>query len=356
MSSNRNTYKDTLQLIADILSVEHSTEELKIKLSTTQINWDQFVSIASDHLVLTTCYCRLQQKELIELLPQELSSYLKSITTINRNRNLSLLEQIKRITSIFNEYHIDYVFLKGAALLVGKYYEDLGERMIGDIDILVDNDQINDAFELLLKNSYVKQSASIKDRFFSHRHLDRLTSDDNLAAVELHYYLVKQPKENLLTTKDILNKKQHIEQIPIPRLEDLYNHNILSLQINDKAHYYSRINLRSAYDTIVMMRGYSDALKESANNYITSYFSIHSIFFKEFHRMSLDTSKIAKFKSRLHSPRLHSLHEKKLKILELLSLMPSRVNTFFKNKDYRNAIYHDRQRIFEELKAKFLKR
>ena len=46
------------------------------------------------------------------------------------------------MSEILNNEKIDYVFIKGAAMLLGGYFTDIGERMIGDIDFLVNVKEI----------------------------------------------------------------------------------------------------------------------------------------------------------------------------------------------------------------------
>ena len=41
------------------------------------------------------------------------------------------------LIDLYLEEKIDYVFIKGTAMLLGGYFTDIGERMIGDIDFLV---------------------------------------------------------------------------------------------------------------------------------------------------------------------------------------------------------------------------
>ena len=159
MATSTNSYKVILQLIAEILSFQPNETELKLLLHPTQTDWEAVVKIASKHLVLTTVYCRLKQKKLLALLPEDLRIYLKELTTINRNRNLTLLNEIKEISTLFKAHEINHVFLKGCALLAGDYFKDFGERMIGDIDILVESDHIEQAFQLLALHGYTKSIA-----------------------------------------------------------------------------------------------------------------------------------------------------------------------------------------------------
>ncbi|HAQ21344.1 MAG TPA: hypothetical protein DCR40_19255 [Prolixibacteraceae bacterium] len=53
------------------------------------------------------------------------------------------------ITAILNKENIQPVFLKGTANLLDGLYSDVGERMIGDIDFLVKEEDYLKAAELL---------------------------------------------------------------------------------------------------------------------------------------------------------------------------------------------------------------
>ena len=141
----------TYQHIADILSYDSDTSTLESTLSQPAFNWDAIVKEGSKHLVLPAIFCRLQSKQLLHVLPADLLSYLENITELNRNRNSSILNQMQSISDLLDQNHINHVFLKGAALLVSNIYEDPAERMIGDIDILIDLNQLDETFELFIK-------------------------------------------------------------------------------------------------------------------------------------------------------------------------------------------------------------
>ncbi|WP_299338569.1 nucleotidyltransferase family protein [uncultured Psychroserpens sp.] len=356
MSSTTHTYKFTLQLIADILSFNHFIGDLEQKLNSEQIDWEQFVIVASDHLVLTTCYCRLKQKNLLDNIPKDLENYLQDITSINRNRNLALIEETKTIAEIFNSNTIEYTFLKGMSFLMGDYYQDIGERMVGDIDILVNENQIQDAFDLMIQNGYSIIPSGVRAQFFDHKHLDRLAKEDSLCAVELHKYVLNTSEKNLLKSSHIFNSKQYIEDIAIPDKSVMFMHNILNFQINDKGHYYSNISMRSAYDSIVLLNTSPKLLNAVENKYTRSYFNLISVFFKDIlSGFEPDVAIVKTFEARLKSPKQNRIRTKRLAIVEYLKLVPSRFILFLKNKDYRVAIYKDRKRILNELKSKFMK-
>jgi len=123
--------KKSKKTIAKILSFEPNEAELRKQLSCETMDWEWFVKASSQLGVKTSSYCRLEQKNLLDLLPDDLNTYLSEITKINRERNKALLQQVKEISNLFNTNNINHVFIKGCALLASGYFKDYAERLIG---------------------------------------------------------------------------------------------------------------------------------------------------------------------------------------------------------------------------------
>jgi hypothetical protein len=251
LATSTLSYKRTLQLIADLLSFENNVGALRLQLHPTETDWESLVKVASDHLVLTTVYCRLQQKQLLNFLPEDLVIYLNELTAINRNRNLTLLTEIQDVSNLFDAHNINHVFLKGCALLAGGYYKDSGERMIGDMDILVESEQIEKAFEIITLQGYSKSI------FFNYdvqnfRHLDRQVREDKLAAIELHKGVLNDRYAHLMDSNSILSTKTIVNGVAIPNQDNLIWSTILAHQINNYGYYYNSLNFKYVYDCLVL--------------------------------------------------------------------------------------------------------
>ena len=273
----------TYKHIADILSFETSNFELEQQLKAPEINWDIIVIEGSRHLVLPAIYCRLKAKQLLHVLPKDLETYLEDLTSINRNRNLSLLKQIHFIAQLLNEHHIDYVFLKGAALLASGLYQDNAERMVGDIDILVSKDQLHTAFNLIKDHGYSKRYG-FDYQTIGYRHLDRLIAPNELAAIELHDELLIEKYRNIIDIHQILSSKTYHNTIAIPDTYHLSQHQILAWQINDLGHFYRALNLKTFYDSIVLKTHVNDLLLLDLSKYKfgASYLQLAKYYFEEF--------------------------------------------------------------------------
>ena len=109
---------NTYQLIADILSFKSDDSVLKYNLQNNkQANWDSLVKVGSSHLVLPAIYCSLKERRLLDQLPDDLNQYLLEITSINKNRNLGLINEAKSISELLTKHKIKHVFFSGCRLV-----------------------------------------------------------------------------------------------------------------------------------------------------------------------------------------------------------------------------------------------
>lgn len=242
----------TQQLIADILVFKANKIYLEsVLLNFKDKDWLDLVKVGSSHLVLTTIYCRLQQKQLLDLLPKDLETYLHDLTAINRNRNKTIFKQIEALSQLLKSNNINHVFLKGAALLLSGYYKDFGERMIGDIDLLVDQTQIPNTIAIIRSNGYTKTFGYAYETI-GFRHEDRLINPKELAALEIHSYLFDRPNNHLILSKTILDSPIINNGYSIPSPFYMCLSQVLSYQINDNAHYYNILGLKPFYDSLCL--------------------------------------------------------------------------------------------------------
>lgn len=239
----------TYPLIANILSQTFPVEILKTQLAKGEVHWDDFVVKGSQHLLLPALYSSLQQKKLLRHLPEDLLVYLKEIYTINKHRNERIMQQAKELATLLSEHQINYVFLKGVALLSSVYHPDYGYRMIGDIDILVEASQAQIAYELLLSKGYeVGHKFNYQTKNF--RHLNRLVHPKNIAAIEIHTELLNGKYRKLLPAKSVLNSTNYLQNMHIPSEKATILHLLFSTQLNSRAHWYLDFSFKTMVDCL----------------------------------------------------------------------------------------------------------
>ncbi|WP_299778132.1 nucleotidyltransferase family protein [uncultured Formosa sp.] len=354
-----STTEDTLIHISRLISFNTGDRSLEKDILNDNFNWDNIVEIGSKHLIIPTIYIRLKSKGLVAYLPEDLQVYLKYIYDLNNERNQSLLNEVKLINTWFNAENIEHVFLKGAAMIASNYYEDIGERMLGDIDLLVHKDQSEKAFQLLIDKGYTfAKEPTINPKYFEDKHLLRLASKDYIGAVEVHFKLLDKDQKNL-KPEDVLKDKQFVRHtnIPIPSVKHLITHNVLNFQINDLGSFYNYIGLKNYFDTLVLWPHLN--LEEQRivlrNKHILNNFNLGSIYFKDIPKPPrslrlIYNTKIYQLKNQ--SKAFNYWHYKIHTYIDFSKLLLHRTYFFIINKNYRKDILNDRSRIKAFIKSK----
>ncbi|MFP4845192.1 nucleotidyltransferase family protein [Winogradskyella sp. PE311] len=346
---------ETYQNIADILSFETQPSYLEKKLKNSKFNWDYIVTEGSKHLILPAIYCRLKAKGLLKELPHELKDYLEILTDINRNRNVSITTQALKISQLLKEHKINHVFLKGTALLTANYYEDSAERMIGDIDILIEKNHIHKASKIIESSGYTSADTTIANTFIAHRHMPRLISKDHICAIELHDKLFNKFVNKNLVTENILNQKNIESIINTPSKAHLFLHNMLNHQINNNGHLHKTFSFRSLYDSVLLLEkhDFKHLTEEIQKKPLIGYIYSLNYFFKPLEILD-NQSKNILFNYFIRYPLLHKNYIKLVRIISISSIMVNRGSLFLSNSNYRIAILNDRKRIINNLKTMLL--
>lgn len=332
----KNATPSILQLIFDILSFKTNGNTLRSMIQTSEVNWDAVVTTASQHLMLPALYCQLKAKDLLQCIPTDLDLYLEELTAINRNRNEVLLTEAQAISELFHKASINHVFIKGIALIAGHTFKDIGERMIGDIDILVAPDQVHQGFTLLEDNGYT-QTVAFNYTPKNYRHLSRQINPDKMGAVELHHDVLVHKYRRFVDTTQVLKQKQNIEGFSVPSFEDAIRIAIFTTQINDKAYFLGNVKFKSLYDCLALDLQHNKELLQilSRQKHAQSFLELSSIYVDELKPYpSSSHSKILKYyyTFKIRHPKLGTYSHKTLCLLDAIG---QRIKLVVFNKSYR---------------------
>ena len=219
------------------------------------INFENLIKLASGHLMLPALFFNIDKKKVSYLFPEDFIAYIKNIYAINKARNTLLLAEAKELSELLYKNNIKHIFLKGTALLLTNVFEDIGERMISDIDFIIQYKDEEKAINLFKKNNYVfrgslKTHQKFKFKLFKPKHLPRLVHKNKIMALELHTELLNSGwRRFVFNSKALLNDfKKEIKTIKTPSKPFLFDHCIYALQINDKTIFTSYHFHRSIYD------------------------------------------------------------------------------------------------------------
>lgn len=355
------TLHENYQDIAQILDDQANKILLKKKLSNPEYDFDALVMLGSKELVLPTIYCKLKEHDLLSCLPNDLNDYLEVITSLNRNRNDTILNEIKAISALFNKENIKHAFLKGSALLAAGYYKDIAERMIGDIDILVDKSQLELAQSILINTDYSATKVTFGNNYFEHKHLPRLIPLKNIAAVEIHRKLLHKKVKNEIKPINYLKNAININTISVGNINDHFWHTALNFNINDYGNYYNFLGLRSAYDLITLKK------EMTVENYkkLSSQWLIKSLINKMalyFDSIEANNNSIKSkllffiFKKKQQQKKLRFIYYRFLKTIKFIYILINRLIYFIFNSSYRKDSFRDRKRIISILKNNTIKK
>ncbi|MCE1200354.1 MAG: nucleotidyltransferase family protein, partial [Marinilabiliales bacterium] len=229
--------------------------DIRQTIEMSGFSWEQTVYQASNEYVLTAWFLKMKHAGLLERMPAELFIHLEELNQLNRERNRGIVKQAYEMAAALNREGIAPIFLKGTAHLLIGLYEDPSERLVGDIDFLVAQDEMVLAAEIMRSLNFVPVSEHRPAFEKKIKHYPRMIHESYPAAVEIHRELLVPPYDRHLNSKDIFLEKQQTNAQPlihVPGKNHLIRHNILNAQINDKSYAKASLLLRQRYDFFLL--------------------------------------------------------------------------------------------------------
>lgn len=245
-------YKETLFFVGKCLTIYHeksNRKEIETLLKSNKINWDNVVKLSTKHYIFPALYCNLKKVNFLQYLPNDLVGYMQHITDLNRERNQQIIEQAHEINQLLLANNITPIFLKGTGNLLEGLYEDIAERMVGDIDFIVSKDNYKKTISLLNSSDYIKTEYYLP-KF--HRHYPRLTKKDKIAAVEVHKELLIEKYASEFNYDFVKKDLITVSETSFLSFENQLSLSIIAKQINDAGQHYKTIALRNSYDVFLL--------------------------------------------------------------------------------------------------------
>jgi hypothetical protein len=228
--------------------------EIEIILKTTDVDWDAVVKISTAHYVFPAIYCNFKRADFLKYLPTDLVDYMKHITNLNRDRNSQIIQQAKELNSLLLANNITPIFLKGTGNLLTGIYDDIAERMLGDIDFIFSKKDYSKAISVLREFGY-SEVGKHRYHFPYNKHYGRLQKENNIAAIEIHKDFLSIKKYTKEFNYRFVDKdSQVIKGVTVLGYANKLNLSIIANQINDHGFYYKTMALRNAYDVFLLSK------------------------------------------------------------------------------------------------------
>ena len=237
------------------------------------INFEKLIKIASSHLMLPAFFFNIKKKNLNHLFPDDFIKYLQNIYSINKARNEVLINEVKELSLLLYKNKINHIFLKGSALLLDNIFEDIGVRMIGDVDFIIQKRDLNKIKIVLKDNNYNTKSID-KYKFFKSKHLPKFINKNKIFAIEPHTELLTFGSRYIFNSKLYYEEFNHeINICNTPKPDLILLHCIYNFQIGDHGFTSSSYSHRSIYDTYKILNKYPDLInKIKIDRFIASFF------------------------------------------------------------------------------------
>ena len=328
------TYKETLFFVAKCLTISlerKNRQEIEARLQAEEIDWEAVVKVSTGHYVFPALYCNLKRVDFLKYLPNDLVEYMKHITDLNRERNHQIIDQANVLNQLLRKNEITPVFLKGTGNLLEGLYEDIAERMVGDIDFIFSKEAYPKSIAVILKDGF--RSVYKEDYIFPHfKHYSRLIKDNNIAAVEIHKELLKEKYAHEFNYSLVYKDIQEINEVTVLSFENQLSLSIIANQINDDGFQYKSISLRNAYDVFLLSKKTNALLMPSKfktlENPLNCFLAICYHTFGEI--PSLEYNKTRKTEKHLKAFNKLLLNETKRKLKSTELFIRKRLSIFYK--------------------------
>jgi ribosomal protein L10 len=341
------TYKETLYFVAKCLtiSLEHKNrEEIEKQLQSNNIDWDAVVKVSTAHYVFPALYCNLKRADFLKYIPEDLVAYMEEITNLNRDRNTAIIQQARELNTLLLANNITPIFLKGTGNLLAGIYEDIAERMVGDIDFIFSKEDYPKAIKLLRSFDY--SEVSKYDYYFPEdKHYRRLQKENNIAAIEIHSKILGIEKYRKEFNYSVVEKdSQVIDEVRVLSDANKLNLSIIANQINDHGFDYKTMALRNAYDVFLLSKKTNAKVSVNALDKITNPLNCflaacYEIFNKvdslEYNNTKMTASYLSVFNNQFTNSKTTKRRHKRIKTYLFLK---SRLGIIYKSliyKEYR---------------------
>jgi hypothetical protein len=279
-----------------------------------------------------------------------LVNYMEHITDINRERNKQIISQANELNNVLLANHITPIFLKGTGNLLAELYEDIAERMSGDIDFIFSKEDYSKAITVLREFGY---SEVHKYKYYSPgegRHYRRLQKENNISAIEIHKDLLSIKKyTNEFNYSLVAKDTQIINDVTVLSYSNKLNLSIIANQINDNGFYYKAMALRNAYDVFLLSKKTSakdamntlDKLEHPLNCFLAACYEVFDRVDSLIYNPTAKTaSYLIAFNSQFINPIPTKRQPKRIKVYLFIKL---RVNILYKSiiyKEYRIWLFN----------------
>lgn len=238
----------------EILALRSDRKD-KIALVTDD-QWEQLLTLAKVQHVTPLVYTRLRDKGMETAVPPNIWHTLQLQYQLNTMRNLSLYRELKQLAIRLAEAAVPLIVLKGA-FLADAVYDSMGERIVGDLDLLVPIDNLPQVLEISKELAYQPDKPIILEAVLRRqRHLPFFIHPERLLVVEWHTHIVHPDARHVIPLQPLWDRAVQSSVIDIPILTFCPEDLLLHVAEHLSYHHEFSFGLRSLCDISVICDHY----------------------------------------------------------------------------------------------------
>ena len=213
--------------LGGILVRRGSAELDPTNLGDAAIDWPATIRHANDGFACPALWTALREAGAAAAVPHDVRDYLGWLHAENARCNIAIRDQCAAIGTLLESLDTSAALLKGAAWLFEAGPAG-GDRMMRDIDLLVDGADIETARHALLRAGYFPSPTAPAEE--GNIHDAPLVHPERMVSVELHHELTT--RVGLLSGRDVLADSRSIAPgLRMPSTAHRIIHNVIHAQI-----------------------------------------------------------------------------------------------------------------------------
>ncbi|HDP99055.1 MAG TPA: hypothetical protein ENN22_07730 [bacterium] len=173
-------------------TLEPKQRDIIFELIEHDLNWDYITRCAKSEKILPLLYHNLNQMEITDRMPVEIHAEFQRLSRAITGKNIMLYEELQKILRLFEAEKCLMIVLKGAAYIETLYHH-LSLRAMGDIDLLVREQDLEHVRTLLLKSGYHQKDGWLQHPRIDNHHLVPFYHRKRKTTVEVHWNISMYP-------------------------------------------------------------------------------------------------------------------------------------------------------------------
>jgi hypothetical protein len=154
MNKNDAMYQ-LLVLLSRVTNIDEQKNSAYDLMINSSINWDRFIAICFKQKVAGLVFANINLLGLSDLVPFRCYNVLHHFFVGNAERNKVIFDYLKKLIDDLHHENVDARPLKGS-VLIPLIYQELGCRVMNDIDIFIDKDSIRDIIPIMDKLGFIQ--------------------------------------------------------------------------------------------------------------------------------------------------------------------------------------------------------